>query len=44
MVGELLDLIIAEGRAARGEAGAEGSGGPGAEAPKAPAGLLGGGQ
>jgi phospholipid/cholesterol/gamma-HCH transport system substrate-binding protein len=44
VVGELLDLIIAEGRAARGEAGAEGSGGPGAEAPKAPAGLLGGGQ
>jgi len=46
VVGELLDLIIAEGRAARGQpAAAEGEpGGPSADTPTAPAGLLGGGQ
>lgn len=45
VVSDLLDLIIAEGRAARGEEADERSPGkPEADAPKAPAGLLGGDQ
>lgn len=45
VVGDLLDLIIAEGRAARGQPAAQsGRAAPGPDAPRAPAGLLGGGQ
>ena len=47
VVSDLLDLIIAEGRAARGlgaSASGEGDGGPAPARPDAPGGLLGGGQ